>query len=344
MGPNESNTLYDQLPSSVSLPPFPTSGYSQSSFSMPNLSGLFPVGANLLNMWFQGRQNRLNREFSAQQSELSWQRGLEQWYRESAYNSPANQMRLLKEAGLNPNLAYDQSTTPAESPVYHPSQYQGIAPQMDPLTMAQTNLMNAQANNLNADTSNKRAEQPGIYADAQDKLNTLLARQNLTDTWEISVETDDGKVLTYDQKVPVNYWAIKTNTEKKEIYAAAEYARYSEEDARAMYQFINETGLTTDIAQIEKTLSAMSKDYSDINLNQAHINALAGEIAEQAIIAKMLDQVNCEIDKLPPAIQPAARFIVVLLNKSNFSFRNPIRSKSTVTNNTTIDKTVTHVK
>lgn len=342
MGPNESNTL-GQLPSSVALPPFPNFGSSQSSFSMPNLSGLFPLGANLLNMWFQGRQNRLNREFSAEQSELAWQRGLEQWYRESAYNSPANQMRLLREAGLNPNLAYDQSTTPAESPVYHPSQYQGIAPQLDPLTMAQTNLMNAQANNLNADTSNKRAEQPGIYADAQDKLNTLLARQNLYDTWEISVDAD-GYHETYEQKVPVNYWEIKTNTEKKEIYAAAESAGVSALDAKVMYNFINDTGITTNIAQIEKTLSAMSKDYSDINLNQAHINALAGEIAEQAIIAKMLDQVNCEIDKLPPAIQPAARFILVLLNKSNFSFRNPLRSKSTVTNNTTIDKTVMHVK
>lgn len=338
MGPNESNTLYNQLPSSVALPSYSSTGSGQSSFSIPNLSGLLPLGANLLNMWFQGRQNRLNREFSAQQSELAWQRAMEQWNRETSYNSPANQMRLLREAGLNPNLAFDQSTTPAQSPVYHPSQYQGIAPQMDPLTMAQTNLMNAQANNLNADTSNKRAEQPGIYADAQDKLNTLLARQNLSDTWEISVETDDGKVLTYDQKVPVNYWEIKTNTEKKEIYAAAESAGVSALDAKVMYNFINDTGITTNIAQIEKILSSMSKDYSDINLNQAHINALAGQIAEQAIIAKMLDQVNCEIDKLPSAIQPAARFILVMLNKSNFSFRNPVRSKSTITNNTPLTK------
>ena len=37
---------------------------------------------------------------------LKYQKDLEQWYRENAYNAPDEQMRRLRNAGLNPNLVY----------------------------------------------------------------------------------------------------------------------------------------------------------------------------------------------------------------------------------------------
>ncbi len=64
--------------------------------------------------FIQGRKNRkLARQL--QQQQLDWQqqenerafnRSVEMWNMENAYNSPAAQMKRLIEAGLNPNLAY----------------------------------------------------------------------------------------------------------------------------------------------------------------------------------------------------------------------------------------------
>lgn len=50
--------------------------------------------------------NRANREMA----DLKWQRDLEMWNLQNRYNTPANQMKRFKEAGLNPNLVYGQGT------------------------------------------------------------------------------------------------------------------------------------------------------------------------------------------------------------------------------------------
>lgn len=41
---------------------------------------------------------------------LKYKKDLEQWYRENAYNAPDEQMRRLRNAGLNPNLVYGTGT------------------------------------------------------------------------------------------------------------------------------------------------------------------------------------------------------------------------------------------
>lgn len=41
---------------------------------------------------------------------LKYQKDLEQWYRENSYNAPDEQMRRLRNAGLNPNLVYGTGT------------------------------------------------------------------------------------------------------------------------------------------------------------------------------------------------------------------------------------------
>ena len=41
---------------------------------------------------------------------LKYRKDLEQWYRENEYNAPDEQMRRLRNAGLNPNLVYGTGT------------------------------------------------------------------------------------------------------------------------------------------------------------------------------------------------------------------------------------------
>lgn len=60
-------------------------------------------------------QNQYNRELAAYQNSMN----LEQWNRENAYNTPTAQITRLREAGINPHLAYSHgsiSNTSASSP------------------------------------------------------------------------------------------------------------------------------------------------------------------------------------------------------------------------------------
>lgn len=78
----------------------------------------------------QARKNRkLARElaqkqqdFQSAEAEKAYQRNLEMWNKQNAYNSPAAQMARLEAAGLNPNLAYGSlgSSTAGTPPAYNP--------------------------------------------------------------------------------------------------------------------------------------------------------------------------------------------------------------------------------
>ena len=70
------------------------------------------VETNQTNLQMNRETNEANRRLS----ELAYRQNLEQWNRENAYNSPAATMARFQAAGLNPNLAYNQSNNAASSP------------------------------------------------------------------------------------------------------------------------------------------------------------------------------------------------------------------------------------
>lgn len=63
-----------------------------------------PIIGGLLGGIFDDQSNKKSQE-SAQAHEI------DMWNRNNAYNTPAEQMKRLKEAGLNPNLMYGQGST-----------------------------------------------------------------------------------------------------------------------------------------------------------------------------------------------------------------------------------------
>lgn len=68
---------------------------------------------------------------SAQRSEnkRAWNRNYNMWQQQNEYNSPANQMKLLKEAGLNPMLVYGSgghSFSASTAPTMTPANMQGV--------------------------------------------------------------------------------------------------------------------------------------------------------------------------------------------------------------------------
>lgn len=85
-------------------------------------------------MIYDGYQNRqtskenTNKTIAAQksESELAYQRSIEQWNRQNAYNSPEAQMQRFKAAGLNPHLIYGQGNPGNANafPTYQPANIQ----------------------------------------------------------------------------------------------------------------------------------------------------------------------------------------------------------------------------
>lgn len=123
--------------------------------------------------------NKANRELA----EYSYAKDLEQWYRETEYNTPLNQMKRYQEAGLNPNLIYSQGN-PGNSGVSSPNykapnlSYQYQTPRISSLfqnldilgAFQNYRVQDAQKNKIDAETNNIRTMNEQIVAD------TLLKR------------------------------------------------------------------------------------------------------------------------------------------------------------------------
>lgn len=129
-----------------------------------------PIGAgaglafNAVGSLFQNRSNKHRQQeaFAQQEKMQALQNGYNtrMWHMSNEYNSPANQMRLLKEAGLNPNLIYGQMSDTSSTPMHSGSgsapgfaQMSNVMGSIDPLTMAQARLANAQADKLDVETT-----------------------------------------------------------------------------------------------------------------------------------------------------------------------------------------------
>lgn len=75
---------------------------------------------NKANMELAKYQN----EWQTQENEKAYQRNLQMWNLQNAYNSPTQQMARLRSAGLNPNLVYGSGVTgnsAGSTPQYQPA-------------------------------------------------------------------------------------------------------------------------------------------------------------------------------------------------------------------------------
>lgn len=88
----------------MSFPIPPAAAAAASSGGSSGLGTLAGVGLDLIGSYFgnrsRKREARRQRKFD-----------LDMWNRQNAYNTPANQMQRLRDAGLNPALMYGQGNT-----------------------------------------------------------------------------------------------------------------------------------------------------------------------------------------------------------------------------------------
>lgn len=138
--------------------------------------------------------NQANRELA----EYSYQKDLDMWERQNEYNSPANQMQRMIDAGLNPNLMYGQGDTgnASSGPSYD-------APRMEAYTgfgdlgasqagqqlmqglmgYAQVRKTNAEADNIRQNTQNLEVQKQLAELNVINQGILNAKNQNELDTW-----------------------------------------------------------------------------------------------------------------------------------------------------------------
>lgn len=75
------------------------------------ITGAVNTGQGLLNFFGAKREGKKAREHDMRMAEYAYSKDLEMWNRQNQYNSPMEQMKRLRQAGLNPNLMYGKGTT-----------------------------------------------------------------------------------------------------------------------------------------------------------------------------------------------------------------------------------------
>lgn len=101
------------------------------------VGAIIQTGGALYDSWRNRKASKENTDktiaANKAESELAYQRSIQQWHMQNAYNTPEAQMARFKAGGLNPNLIYGQGTGGnASSPApYQPAdmQYRYEAPQ-----------------------------------------------------------------------------------------------------------------------------------------------------------------------------------------------------------------------
>lgn len=149
-------------------------------------SGIFGSIASIINT---NKTNQANRQLA----EYSYQKDLEMWNRQNAYNDPTAQMARYQGAGLNPNLIYGTGSASAGNATTMPRyqapsmQYHYEAPNIAPTIGAylDTKAKNAQIQSLNEDITSKRLDNQVKTATLLEAISgkkySLLNAQNVYD-------------------------------------------------------------------------------------------------------------------------------------------------------------------
>lgn len=126
------------------------------------ISGALGAGASIMGGINAGRVAKIQRKGQMDLAQYAYQKDLEMWNRNNEYNSPAEQMKRLQAAGLNPNMVYGSGSvvgnTSGSIPQFKsPSQYpvanvlEKIGPALNMISAFQDfQLKREQINNIQA--------------------------------------------------------------------------------------------------------------------------------------------------------------------------------------------------
>lgn len=147
------------------------------------------VGGSVVSAGLGMLDSHLSRRYNERMIDKQNAWNLAQWHRENAYNAPSAVVQRLKNANINPALAYMNGASfapAATSPQSGASQARSFGLQMDPMLMANIRLQNAQADLAKAEAKNVEQKTPHEVENLVELNNKLRA-----DVRKLSAEEQD---------------------------------------------------------------------------------------------------------------------------------------------------------
>lgn len=261
---------------------------------MPIDPSLIAAGATVAvqggNMIAQGKMNRKTRKFSESMYDRQVKDNMANWMKQNEYNSPKEQMKRLKEAGLNPHLVYGQgavannATTPksGDVPGWSPD-----APKADSgvIKDALANYFKVQAGPLEVDMLEKQL----ALTQAQTLAKIVEANQGQFDLGlkkDLRETTLEGKAAD----VSKTYSEID-KMEAEKGYTIAKMNKLLDQQDLTREKLVTEIGkMDVEVRHIEALIAnarreGKLKDW-EIKLNKLGINKSDGPVYRilQAII------------------------------------------------------------
>lgn len=176
---------------------------------------LIPAAAGLvgsgLNAATQGSMNRKTRKWNEQMMEKQRQWSLQDWEKQNQYNSPAQQMVRLREAGLNPHLIYGggQPTNTASAVQSTPTpSWNPKAPDVGAMLTSPVNAY-LETRVFQAQQKQMAANLLKTLTEVDTKQFDLSQKERLADTQaaimqEIATGKSIENVLNYDENIRRN--------------------------------------------------------------------------------------------------------------------------------------------
>lgn len=254
---------------------------------MEDYSSGFALLGGALNVAAQKKINKQNIDFAREMFDKQTEYADKVWQREADWNSPAQALQRLKDAGLNPNLIYGQGvqasgvTPTSQQP--KPSSVDLKAPQVDfGSAMAlglQSKLVDAQSENLRAEAIKNLSAAAG-----QDISNSILGETGMdTAKGELKRLLNEVKLQEAEYNYKKDLFPIEIQGKKLDNLVKDFNSKKLDEELKWLPKQLRANYLKS-IADIAEAKSRTNLNYSTIALQaqqQKVMSATVGKLVAE---------------------------------------------------------------
>jgi len=265
---------------------------------IPLAAGLVSQGAG---MFAQGKANKKTREWNEHMYERQRGDSLADWAMQNEYNSPAAQMKRLREANLNPHLVYGGGAVagPASTPrSSSPGSFthQPFTPDLQPLAMGfmDWKMKEAQLDNVAAMTAAK--EQEALLKSSQVvATNTATAGTKITNEqkqFNLDLANDLRNTSVEAAKASLQKTLANTQftLDENERQAAMQQPNLLLAAEKVLTMRLDRAQTSWQISELKERIENLKKDGQlkqlDINLKPTGVHP--GDALWQRVLAQLI--------------------------------------------------------